>query len=214
MQLAHAALPRFEIDPKRIAATSGVIALHIGVLMMLMMPAQAPTPVEEEQVTLVEWLEAPPKPPEPPPLPPQPKPVTKPVQQAPVPQPVVEPPPVNIDQAASVVDVPVVETRVEPNTFDVQPSSIFQQLATVSAPPPPYPRNAVARQLQGTVMLRIHVSATGEPMEVSVENSSGYALLDQAALKFVKARWRFVPVQRDGQATDAWALVPIEFVLN
>jgi hypothetical protein len=40
MAHAHAALPRLPLDAKRIAATSAVIALHVGVLMMLMMPAQ------------------------------------------------------------------------------------------------------------------------------------------------------------------------------
>ena len=214
MQLAHAALPRFELDGKRIAATSGVIALHVGVLMMLMMPAQAPTPVNEEQVTLVDWLEAPPKPPLPPPLPPKPRPDPKPVQQTPAPVPVVDPPPVSIDVAPSAVDIAAVDPPPAATSFDPQPASIFQQLATVSAPPPPYPRNALARRMEGTVVLRIHVGAGGEPLEVSVEDSSGSALLDQAALKFVKARWRFVPAQRDGLPTDAWALVPIEFVLN
>ena len=213
MQLAHAALPRFELDPKRILATSGAIALHIGVLMLLLMPAQPPNSVETETVTQVQFIDPPIKPI--PLLPPKPLPPTpKPVAQV-APAPVLDPPPVNIDAPPSLVDTAAVEVPVEANTFETQPQqSFFTQLATVAAPAPPYPRNAVARRLQGTVTLRIHVSATGEPLEVSVENSSGSPLLDEAAQKFVKARWRFVPAQQNGQATEAWALVPIEFVLH
>jgi protein TonB len=214
MQLVHAHPPRLQLDAKPILATSGAIARHIRVLMMLMMPAQVATPVEQEKVTIVDWLEAPPLPPPPPPPPPadKPPPTTHVTQTVPVPVP--DPPPVNIDQEPGPVDVIAVDPPAIPNTFETGTTSMFQQLDTIAAPAPPYPRNAVARNIEGTVTLRIHVSASGEPMEVSVENSSGSPLLDQAALKFVKARWRFVPAQRDGQATEAWALVPIEFVLH
>jgi hypothetical protein len=30
----------------------------------------------------------------------------------------------------------------------------------------------------------------------------------------VQARWRFVPATSNGSAVEAWALVPIEFVLD
>jgi protein TonB len=63
-------------------------------------------------------------------------------------------------------------------------------------------------------MLRVHVDASGRPMEVSIEQSSGSRLLDEAALRHVKARWKFVPAQSNGQAVEAWGLVPIEFVLQ
>ena len=62
--------------------------------------------------------------------------------------------------------------------------------------------------------LRIHVDAGGQPIEVMVERSSGHAILDEAALKTVRKRWRFVPATRDGQAIEGWALVPVEFVLQ
>ena len=214
MQLSHAALPRPELDAKRIVATAGVIALHIGVLMMLLMPAQVVTPVSTEHITVVEIIEPPVKPPIPPPapkpLPPTPKPLPQPEPVA-----IVDPPPVSIDAPPSAVDTAAVEVPVEADTFDPPAQqSPFQQLATVAAPAPPYPRMAANRNIEGTVVLRIRVDARGAPTEVSVEQSSGSSLLDQAALKFVKARWRFVPAQRDGQATEAWALVPIEFVLH
>ena len=215
MQHALADAPRLQLDPKRIAATSGAIAVHVVVLMMLMMPAQAPAPVAVEEIIVPNWEKPRVLPPQPPP--PQ-QPPRQPPQAAPPRQvvPIADPPVVNLDQEASAVDflAPVVP-ELPPTSFDSgPPASVFQELATIAAPAPPYPRQAMARNVEGTVGLRIHVDAGGNPIEVSIERSSGSALLDQAALKQVKARWRFVPAQRDGQATDAWALVSIAFVLD
>ena len=215
MQHALAAHPRLQVDAKRIAATSGAIAVHVVVLMMLMMPAQVSQPTVKEDVVVPIWEERKPLPPQPlPPKPdkPRPQPVAQPQQQ--IAQ--VDPPPVNVDQAPSAMDFVAPDVPdVPPTTFDTGPAtSMFQQLLTDAAPPPPYPKPAVMRGIEGTVTLRIHVDASGSPIEVSIENSSGSAVLDQAALKFVKARWHFVPAQRDGQATEGWALVPIEFVLD
>jgi protein TonB len=216
MQHALAAHSRLQVDAKRIAATSGAIAVHAAVLMMLMMPAKVAPPQAMEVIVEPVWQDRKPlPPPPPPPKPEQPRP--QPVTQALQPQvPVVDPPPVNVDQAPSVVDYVAPELPDAPATsFDTgAATSMFQQLLTDAAPPPPYPKPAVMRGIEGTVTLRIHVDASGRPIEVSVESSSGSALLDQAALKFVKARWHFVPAQRDGQAAEGWALVPIEFVLD
>jgi protein TonB len=212
MAHAHAALPRFPLDAKRIAATSAVIALHAGVLMLLLMPAQvARTPLVEDEPPpyIPVKIEVPP----PIPLPPTPRP---PSAHAPVHTPVAIPdPPVEaVDQSVSAVDVPMPDPAPTPDTFDPGPASVFVQLATRVAPPPPYPGAALRRKLTGTVKLRIHVDAAGLPLEVSVEESSGHELLDQAAVKTVRTRWRFVPALRDGVPIEAWALVPIEFVLQ
>ncbi len=80
-------------------------------------------------------------------------------------------------------------------------------------PEPVYP--AFARRLgyEGRVVLHIQVLATGSVGTVRVERSSGYAVLDEAALESVK-RWRFKPAQRGGQPVDATLLVPITFKLQ
>lgn len=214
MAHAHAALPRFAIDAKRIAATSGVIALHVGVLMMLMVPARvAQTDVAEEPEMQVLVPRIIPRP-LPPPKPVEPRPV--PVNVAkPVPVPITDPPVEVVDQTPNAMSQDLVETPDVTDSFDppVAGGAVFAQLAADVAPPPPYPRMALQRRIQGTVMLRIHVDASGRPLAVSVESSSGSVLLDRAAAEFVKARWHFVPATRDGAPVDAWALVPIQFVL-
>jgi protein TonB len=210
---AHAALPRLPLDPKRIAATSAVIALHVGVLMMLLMPVQLTRTVdvpEEDHPYVPDFkkLEDPPKPPV--------LPVRTPVTPQPVRQQVasVDPPVESVDQTVGTMDFQTPEVPVAPDSYQVEPAgSGFLQLATLVAPAPSYPRPALVRHLAGTVKLRIHVDASGLPTEVLVEQSSGHAILDETAVKTVLKRWRFVPATRDGQPVEGWALVPITFVL-
>ena len=64
------------------------------------------------------------------------------------------------------------------------------------SPRPVYPQLARASGWEGTVHMRVVVSPTGLPSMVEVKKSSGYEVLDNAALKAVKD-WRFSPA-RDG----------------
>ncbi len=66
---------------------------------------------------------------------------------------------------------------------------------------------------QGKVVLRVLVSAGGDPAKVEVRTSSGSEVLDEAALDAVK-HWRFVPARKGEQPVEAWVLVPITFTLQ
>lgn len=83
----------------------------------------------------------------------------------------------------------------------------------LSNPKPFYPRAARRRGMQGTVVLEVDVDVDGAPKKVEIEVSSGFRLLDIAALQTVRT-WRFVPAQRNGVAVFASVDVPIRFVLN
>ncbi|MCI0655214.1 MAG: energy transducer TonB [Methylococcaceae bacterium] len=80
-------------------------------------------------------------------------------------------------------------------------------------PAPQYP--AISRRLgeQGVVLLSVTVTAGGAASSVSIQSSSGWSRLDQAALNCVKD-WRFVPARRSGQAVNASVIVPIRFSLE
>ena len=69
-------------------------------------------------------------------------------------------------------------------------------------PKPVYPRLAIRRQLEGTVILTIDVLPSGKVANISVETGSGFSLLDQAAIKAV-SQWRFTPAHRVGTPTIA-----------
>ena len=81
-----------------------------------------------------------------------------------------------------------------------------------SNPPPTYPRAAVAQGLEGTVLLRLHVSNRGDVIEVEIIRSSGHGVLDRAAVAAV-SRWKGSPARRWGRATDSVEVLPLRFKL-
>ena len=214
MNAVLARLPGPALDPKRIAANSAVICLHVAVLMALLLPqkfdAPASTPDNDMIVVPVEKIVKPIDPP---------KPVVKPVEVKF--QPTILPKASTPDDAAPVVDDPGPVDVYQPEVIEkpatdygvIDSAPVFAQLSADRSPAPPYPRAALQRRLTGTVTLRILVGTSGEPLEVSVENSSGHRVLDEAARKFVLARWHFVPAQQGGVAISAYARVPINFTL-
>jgi periplasmic protein TonB len=83
-----------------------------------------------------------------------------------------------------------------------------------SPPPPPvYPRQSIERDEEGVVLVRALVDPVGAPQRVLVFKSSGFPLLDEAALVAVQ-KWRFEPMIREGRAAAAWVQVPVRFRLN
>lgn len=64
--------------------------------------------------------------------------------------------------------------------------------------PPPYPDAAARRREQGLVAVVIHVGADGRATGVDVTRSSGYPVLDQAAVRAALS-WRFRPAMRGAQ---------------
>jgi len=177
-----------------------------------------PTDAREDAVAPVTVTEVIFKPrvlPPPIPLPPVPtlRKIERPVEHPPVA--VADPPITPVDDSISPMDEYVAPLPQLPsNTFDaVAVPAVFAQIVADVSPTPPYPAQALRRRIQGEVVLRIRVDVRGEPVEVSVETSSGSSLLDEAAVKFVKARWHFVPAMQDGQAVEALARLPIDFSL-
>lgn len=77
-------------------------------------------------------------------------------------------------------------------------------------PNPVYPALSKRLREEGTVLLRVNLNAQGVVLEISIEKSSGFQRLDQAAHDAVK-KWRFVPAKRGQIAMPSSALVPIEF---
>jgi periplasmic protein TonB len=78
--------------------------------------------------------------------------------------------------------------------------------------PPEYPAAAQQRGFAGRVLLRVDVSVAGTPLDVKVVSSSGHDILDEAALRAVRA-WRFVPATRGGTPVAGVVNVPVEFKL-
>lgn len=82
-----------------------------------------------------------------------------------------------------------------------------------SNPKPRYPGIATSRGWEGTVQLLVQVSAEGDSEEVTVQHSSGYDVLDEAAVEAVE-KWKFIPAKRGDAPVSSSVVVPINFVLN
>jgi protein TonB len=80
-------------------------------------------------------------------------------------------------------------------------------------PQPVYPRQAIRRNYQGTVLLHVLVDEKGRPTKVELIQSSGFFLLDQSAMDSVR-RWRFQPATRNGHPIAKWSKLPIIFELH
>ncbi len=80
-------------------------------------------------------------------------------------------------------------------------------------PKPPYPLLARRRGYEGRVLLSVVVRADGAGGGVTVKQSSGHAMLDEAALDTVR-RWRFLPARRGATPVESRVDVPIVFRLE
>lgn len=78
---------------------------------------------------------------------------------------------------------------------------------------PGYPRRAQRLGWEGVAILLIAVDAEGRVSRVSLESSSGHALLDQAALDAART-WRFHPASRAGRPVEMEIRLPVSFELG
>lgn len=80
------------------------------------------------------------------------------------------------------------------------------------SPPPRYPRDARRRGESGTVLLRVHVTRSGEAGTIDLVQGSGSRSLDRAAIDAAR-RWQFEPAIRNDQPVEGSLQIPVEFAL-
>jgi protein TonB len=91
--------------------------------------------------------------------------------------------------------------------------SADESLQTVYNPAPRYPEQARRRGREGTVLVEADVDERGVPAAVRVLRSSGFGILDDAAVEAV-GKWRFRPARSTGKTMPGRVVVPIEFRLK
>jgi protein TonB len=77
-------------------------------------------------------------------------------------------------------------------------------------PAPPYPDAAQRLGQEGLVLLKVGLSDVGRVQGVDLLRSSGYPILDEAALKAVR-KWKFRPAKLGSVPVEAQVEVPIRF---
>lgn len=83
----------------------------------------------------------------------------------------------------------------------------------IDAPVLVYPRASRRAGEAGRVVLRVFIDEAGLPRQVQVQQSSGFARLDEAAVAAIQ-KARFKPYSDNGQPMAGWALVPLSFDLE
>ncbi|MXV45781.1 energy transducer TonB [Xanthomonas sp. LMG 8993] len=208
------------IDTSRVLAMSTAVAFHLLAGGLLLIPlsyrAIPQQPAPKERWVMPITIETPPPPVFPIEVKFKPKathtsPTTVPVQ---VQTPVISEPAV-VDNATFALPA-VSEAASDSAPAIAAPSGPVEagQLQYLSSPAPSYPVAALRAGQQGTVLLRVLVGTDGRPAEVSVQTSSGHRALDLAARSQVLRNWRFQPAMQNGQAVQAYGLVPVSFSLN
>jgi protein TonB len=208
-----------------LALAVGAHLLVFGLIYLILRPALLPPPPDQPLINMV--MESAPAPAPPPPAPATPaQPVAPPLPlppppPAPKPSEFALPPPLPAPRPAhrpAPARVPVLAVHAAPSPPRMAaPMSI----ATIPAkpdpnsnnPPPDYPQLARDAGEQGQVLLSIHVMPDGQPGIVTIKQSSGYKLLDDAARQAV-AHWHFYPALKAGQPANSVLPYWISFQLQ
>ncbi len=196
----------------------------IGVVMVVGLAIKA-IKEEIERVTTVDIEEPPPPEEEPPPPPPD-------QPQAP-PPPVAPPPPISIAPAPPPIQTQATIPPPAPPAITIPPPAP----AAPPAPPPApskargastknerswaariqdnYPARALREELEGTVGVRVTVTANGKAANCQVTASSGSPDLDQAACQGMERYAQFNPaLDRDGNPTEGSYSTRIVYRIN
>ena len=171
------------------------------------------------EILLIEEIPPTPEPtPEPTPPPPQPTPEPTPeeivtAEKSPeIAEPTPAPTPVPTPQATP---TPKPTPKPEPRAAKPKPAAAVNipKPVVIQNTPPSYPDLARRNGWEGRVMIRVEVSAEGRPISTAIAKSSGFGVLDQAALRAVKS-WRFQPRTVAGIPSAGSIEVPVNFSLN
>jgi len=205
---------RYCPDPRRVAATSSALTVHVAAFLALMIPISAIEipKLSHEDPIIHTWF-----------VPPDQHVVVQPIPVPPIKSPPrqhvrVEPAPptaptaTNTDPGTDVVPVsPDLDTGLDatpiPQYEAPAPSVSITCIVCVK---PIYPRAELARGIQGETLVRLRIGSDGSPIEIKLERSSGNVNLDRAALDAVR-KWRFAPAQQAGVPVEVDATVPVKF---
>lgn len=211
------AIPRsFECAPHaaRSAAMAITLAFNFAIVLYALLPS-TPYPVRTPPPRAMSATVVPPLPPVAAPIPVPTLPVTPHVSVATVHIAIQQPASLDISTIPTIVSNTSTQANAIATLAPVTGAGDSSaSVAYETATPPAYPILAAREQVQGTVLLKVLVDASGTPVDVRVEQTSGSRLLDDAARRHVLAAWRFHPAMRGGHAIETWALVPVRFSLN
>jgi protein TonB len=185
-----------EASPQRLPSDRAVGLFFVGLLHVAIITAIATSlaphiakfiqPITLVPTTLIPHAATPP-----------PAPTFKKLQQV-----VVDRPIVTIDNGKRDGITVVLKPQALGETAEQMPITPAEAIAGTHTQPP-YPELAIRLGQEGTVQLKLSIGTDGAVTNATVESSSGSPNLDQAAIDWIKAHWRFHPAVEHG-APVAW----------
>ena len=202
-------------DPVRITALSAAMAINLTVFLAATRPLPPlAVPRLASPAISARFIPPKPKPVETPPLPA----VTPVTRHTPVHVATPIAATLHISDEGTVAAPPIHVPTIAPPVIGTMPATVQGEPVEASlayrSAPLAFPPQAIRQHMHGTVLLRVLVDEEGKPVDVIVERSSGYGLLDRSARAQVLAGWRFQPASVDGHSVRAWARVPVSFELR
>ncbi len=94
------------------------------------------------------------------------------------------------------------------------PGFIDTEPILITNPKPPYPPDARKLGVEGSVLLRVKIDASGRVTLATVLNSSGRQDFDLAAVNTVMSKWKFRPAKTAGIAVPCERTISVEFRLR
>jgi periplasmic protein TonB len=193
-----------EPTTRRAAGIAFVVALHAGLITALILGLAPPDFVRQivKDITVVAL------PPTNPPVDDHFKPVTPIDTKVHVDQPIID-----TEDSDAITDSNIVGPGQgggnQAVTSPVGPSGVMNTHTI-----PPYPPISIRIGEEGVVSLRIAISNEGFVTDAVVTRSSGHPRLDDAAVAWVKAHWRYRPAQENGVPVASTTSAQVKFELR
>lgn len=91
----------------------------------------------------------------------------------------------------------IVKNILEPGSAEIVEPKIISDL------PPVYPAGAVKENVEGTVKIKLFITAKGSVIRTVIQKSSGSAVLDSATVDYA-GKLRFIPAKVNGADHSIW----------
>lgn len=199
---ANTAAPAAE---RRTFPVAAVAALHVGIVYVIMgalnivpMPHFTPPPIDIRVINPAK------------PSPPDTQPVISPLVFGHIVTNDVPPPGIDINRTPSGDD----GTHLVPGNGALVDPVIAASGLTATHTIPGYPSLDRRLNHEGTMMLALSIGADGSVNDATIAHSSGYDGLDQAAIAWVKAHWRYKPATKGGVAIPSSTNAAVTFKLT
>ncbi len=97
--------------------------------------------------------------------------------------------------------------RMELGSVSFSMDEVDERPEVLRSIPPEYPYTAKRSQVTGEVVVRMLVTASGIPSNLSIYKSDPPGVFDKSALNAAK-RWKFRPGRYKGESVDTWCCCP------